>query len=99
MSVPALDEVLGRRSVRVAVDHHTAAVFAPIAEELLEMVELLEGKGLAYAREYLEHVRAGGHGQPPGPPLGMHRRVSAAIRDVVLDHVQNARFTAGRRSA
>lgn len=100
MSVPSLDEVLGtqpKSAVVVAEEHYTAAIFAPIAEELGELVELLEKKGLVYARAYLEHVRSGAQGYPPRAPLGMHRDVAKAVRDVVLDHCANARYTAGRR--
>lgn len=94
-ALPTLDEVLG--AAPVAEEHYTAAIFAPIAEELLEMVQLLERQGIVYAKAYLEHVRGGGQGYGPRAPRGMHREVAKAIRDVVQDHVMNARFTAGRR--
>lgn len=92
---PSLDRVL---APRVQPEHYTAALFAPIAEELLEQLELFEKKGTVYARAYLEYVRAGGQGQGPRAPLGMNVHVAKAIREVVMDHALNARFTAGRRS-
>lgn len=95
MSVPTLDQVLGAKPA-VADVHYTAALFAPIMEELLEMIDVLEREGGRYARAYLEHVRAGGRGYGPKAPLGMNPLVAKAIRDVVLDHAQNARFTMRR---
>jgi hypothetical protein len=99
MAVPSLDEVLGSRSrVEVSPEHYTAALFAPIAEELLEQIEVLESQGAVYARAYLEYLRAGGQGYGPRAPLGMNPQVAKAVRDVVTDHVLHARFTLGRAS-
>jgi hypothetical protein len=99
VSLPTLDEVLGaKRGPRISDAHYTSAIFAPIAEELLEMVDVLEREGAVYARAYLEHLRSGGQGYGPHAPLGMHKDVARAVRDVVMDHAMNARFTAGRRA-
>lgn len=88
MSLPTLDEVLGPKP-----EHYTAALFAPVMEELLEMIEVLERHGGAYARAYLEFVREGAKGYGPKSPRGLNPHVSKAIREVVLDHAQHARFT------
>jgi hypothetical protein len=77
--------------------HYTAALFAPIAEELVEQLTLFNQKGAGYARAYLQYLRAGGQGYGPRAPLGMNAHVARAIREVVMDHAQHARFTAGRR--
>jgi hypothetical protein len=98
MSVPTLDEVLARPRTEVPAEHMTAALFAVIAEELLEQIELLEAKGLSYAREYLRYWESPKGGAAPRAPLGMNPRVADAVREVVRDHAMNARFTLGRRS-
>lgn len=95
MSYPKLDEVL---APEVAPEHYTSAVFAPIAEELLEQLELFEKVGTGYALAYLKYIRGGGQGYGPHAPLGMSPHIGKAIREVVMDHAQNARFTMGRRS-
>lgn len=87
---PSLHDVLG--------GHYTAALLEPIAEELLEQVDLLERAGATYALRYLRHVRTGGQGYPPRAPLGMNAHIAKAVRDVVQDHALNARFTMGRKS-
>lgn len=92
MTFPSLDDVLGPGRD----GHYTAALFAPIAEELGEQVELLERAGATYALRYLRHIRAGGQGQGPRAPRGMNAHIAKGVRDVVQDHALNARFTMGR---
>lgn len=77
--------------------HYTASIFTPITQELGEQVTLLNRQGAAYARAYLQHIRSGGQGYGPRAPLGMNAHIARAIREVVMDHAQHARFTAGRR--
>lgn len=80
-----------------AAGHYTAAIFSPITQELSEQVTLFNRQGAAYARAYLQHIRSGGQGFGPRAPLGMNAHIARAIREVVIDHAQHARFTAGRR--
>ena len=80
-------------------DPSTVDLFTPIAAELGEMLDVLDRDGGGYARRYLAHIREGGQGYGPRAPLGMHPLVAKAVRGVVRDHFEMARFENGKARA
>lgn len=94
MSLPTLDDVLSPapRAPVVSPDHRVAALVAPVLEELLELVEIMEREGGTYARRYMRWLLMdGGHGGAPHAPEGLHQMVVRAIRELCADELYRQR--------
>lgn len=53
--------------------------------ELGELVDVLDRDGAAYARAYVAWLCCPDVRRSPMPPVGLHRDLAAAVRDVVTD--------------
>ena len=63
-------------------------VDARVSEHLAELVELFDRHGRSYARSYAEAVLTRpARVQGPAAPAGMHPKLAAAIRDIVMDEL------------
>lgn len=82
--------------VAVPMSAVVAGMAAPVLEELDEIMEGFDRHGAGYAKGYLAHVVAGG--PIVHTPAGLHSKLAAAIRDVVLEHAEmNRRLPARKR--
>lgn len=79
----------------VPLDALVAAMAAPVLEELDEIMEGFDQHGAVYAKGYLWHVVAGG--PIVHAPAGLHLKLAAAIRDVVLEHAEMAHRLPARK--
>lgn len=71
-----------------------ATVLGPVVEEIGDLLAVVESAGVTYARDYLKHVTE--NAPRPSTPQGLHVKVAAALRDIVLEHAVAVRAAAPR---